>query len=180
VSLLTVGHGTLDGGELVELVKGAGVQLLVDVRRFPGSRRNPTVSRDSLAQLLPAAGIDYRWDERLGGRRSLPDDADGLDAWWQVKQFRAYAAHTRTPEFAAAMSELVAETADRTVTVLCSESVWWRCHRRLIADYLVLVRDVSVDHLMHDGRLVPHTPAPGARIRDDGLLVYDGGQEPLI
>jgi uncharacterized protein (DUF488 family) len=173
VSLLTVGHGTLDGGGLVELVKGAGVQLLVDVRRFPGSRRNPTVSRDSLAQLLPAAGIDYRWDERLGGRRSLPDDADGLDAWWQVKQFRAYAAHTRTPEFAAAMSELVGETADRAVTVLCSESVWWRCHRRLVADVAVLAHATPVSHLMHDGRRTEHQPSAGARLRGDGEVVWD-------
>jgi uncharacterized protein (DUF488 family) len=173
VSLLTVGHGTLDGAELVELLTGAGVELLVDVRRFPGSRRNPTVSRESLARLLPAAGIDYRWDERLGGRRSLPADAEEIDAWWQVKQFRAYAAHTRTPEFAAAMADLVREAADRTVAVLCSESVWWRCHRRLVADVAVLAHATPVSHLMHDGRRTEHQPSAGARLRADASVVWD-------
>jgi uncharacterized protein (DUF488 family) len=176
MTVLTFGHGTASQDRIAELLTAAGVALLVDVRTAPGSRRNPHVARHELERWLPEHGIDYRWDKRLGGFRRPP--ADSPDVFWREEMFRGYAAHMRGAEFGAAIDELLRE--DRRQAVMCSESVWWRCHRRLIADYLVLVRGVSVDHLMHDGRLVPHTPAPGARIRDDGLLVYDGGQEPLI
>ncbi|GAB3986936.1 DUF488 domain-containing protein [Actinoallomurus acanthiterrae] len=176
MTLLTFGHGTASQDRIAELLTDAGVALLVDVRTAPGSRRNPHVARHELERWLPEHGIDYRWDKRLGGFRRSP--ADSPDVFWREEMFRGYAAHMRGAEFGAAIDELLRE--DRRQAVMCSESVWWRCHRRLIADHLVMVRGVPVDHLMHDGRLVPHTPAPGARIRDDGLLVYDGGQEPLI
>jgi uncharacterized protein (DUF488 family) len=176
MAVLTFGHGTAPADRIAELLGTAGVELLVDVRTAPGSRRNPHVSRHELERWLPERGIDYRWEKRLGGFRRPP--ADSPDVYWREEMFRGYAAHMRTAEFGAAIDALLGE--DRRQAVMCSESVWWRCHRRLIADYLVLVRDVPVTHLMHDGRLAPHTPAPGARVREDGLLVYDGGQEPLI
>jgi uncharacterized protein (DUF488 family) len=162
--LLTVGHGPQDRDALGARLSGAGVDLLVDVRRFPGSRNNPDVSREALESWLPALGIGYRWDERLGGRRSLPKGEPVEDGWWTVAQFAAYAAHTRTPEFAAALDEVLDEPG--TVAVMCSESVWWRCHRRLIADVAVLARGVPVQHLMPDGRLSPHRPSEGAVVED--------------
>jgi len=170
--LLTVGHGRLDEAALGSLLRGASVGLLVDVRRFPGSRANPAVGRDALAGWLPEAGVDYRWEERLGGRRLRPTGEDE-DPWWQVDAFRAYAAHTRTDAFGAAMGELLPEVSARRVAVMCSESVWWRCHRRLIADVAVVAHQVDVRHLMHDGRLTEHRPAEGARLRSDGHVVWD-------
>jgi uncharacterized protein (DUF488 family) len=171
--LLTVGHGRLDEERLGSLLRDAAVELLVDVRRFPGSRANPAVSQDALPRWLPEIGVEYRWDERLGGRRRLPEDGDE-DPWWQVDAFRAYAAHTRTGEFRAAMEQLFGEAQTRRIAVMCSESVWWRCHRRVIADVAVLAHGVEVRHLMHDGRLIEHKPSVGARLREDGLLVWDG------
>jgi len=171
--LLTVGHGRLDEEELGSLLRAAAVELLIDVRRFPGSRANPAVSRDALPAWLPGIGIDYRWEERLGGRRKLPA-GDDEDPWWQVDAFRAYAAHTRREEFRAAMGGLLEEVATRRVAVMCSESVWWRCHRRVVADVAVLAHGVDVRHLMHDGRLSEHRPSEGARLRGDGLVVWDG------
>lgn len=88
--------------------------------------------------------------------------------------FRAYAAHTRTAEFGAALDQVLAEVSERPVAVMCSESVWWRCHRRLIADVATLGHDVPVHHLMPDGRLTRHRPADGARIHPDGRLYWDG------
>ena len=170
--LLTVGHGRLDEPSFGGLLRDASVELLVDVRRFPGSRANPAVGRDALPSWLPDVGVDYRWEERLGGRRKLPAD-DTQDPWWQVDAFRGYAAHTRTAEFREALAGVLAETEGRRVAVMCSESVWWRCHRRVIADVAVLVHDVAVRHLMHDGRLTEHSPSQGARLRDDGLVVWD-------
>lgn len=171
-ALLTVGHGRLDEEGLGALLRGASVELLVDVRRFPGSRANPAVSRDALPGWLPGLGIDYRWEERLGGRRRR-DKGDQSDPWWRVEAFAAYAAHTRTPEFRDAMTELLDELAERRVAVMCSESVWWRCHRRVIADVAVVAHGVLVRHLMHDGRLTTHEPSDGARLREDGLVVWD-------
>jgi uncharacterized protein (DUF488 family) len=170
VPLLTVGHGPDDRDRLGARLSGAGITSLVDVRRFPGSRNNADVRREELAEWLPAAGIGYRWEERLGGRRRLPPDEPVADAWWTVAQFAAYAAHTRTPEFGAALDDVLAESAAATVAVMCSESVWWRCHRRLIADVAVLARAVPVEHLMPDGRLAPHRPSAGAVVGDDGQV----------
>ncbi|MGY1774190.1 DUF488 domain-containing protein [Blastococcus sp. SYSU D00813] len=168
-ALLTVGHGPERRDALGARLLAAGVGTVVDVRRFPGSRDNPDVRREALAGWLPAAGIGYRWEERLGGRRRLPG-GPAEDGWWTVAQFAAYAAHTRTPEFAAALDEVLAEAATATVAVMCSESVWWRCHRRLVADVVVLARGRPVQHLMPDGRLAPHRPAEGAVLGADGLV----------
>jgi uncharacterized protein (DUF488 family) len=168
--LLTVGHGPDDRVLLGDRLTTAGIEELVDVRRFPGSRNNPDVGRDSLAEWVPARGIGYRWEERLGGRRRLPAGAPVTDDWWTVAQFAAYAAHTRTPEFAAALGEVLEVASVRRVAVMCSESVWWRCHRRLIADVVVVGRGLPVEHLMPDGRLSAHRPADGA-VRDSGGTV---------
>lgn len=172
--LLTVGHGPDDRVTLGGRLTAAGVDRVVDVRRYPGSARNPDVRREALAEWLPAAGITYRWDERLGGRRRLPDGAPVVDGWWTVAQFAAYAAHTRTPEFAAALDEVLAEAATATIAVMCSESVWWRCHRRLIADVAVLAHGVPVTHLMPDGRSAAHRASAGAVLGPDGLVHWPG------
>ncbi|MBQ0987076.1 DUF488 domain-containing protein [Streptomyces sp. F63] len=170
--LLTFGHGTAGRGRLTELLHGAGVAAVVDVRTAPGSRRNPDAARDALGAWLPGeAGIGYRWERRLGGfRRAAPGSPD---TFWRNASFRGYAGHTRDPDFLAAMEGLLREAAAARTAVMCSESVWWRCHRRLIADFAVLARGVPVLHLAHDGGLTAHPPTPGARLRADGLLVYD-------
>jgi uncharacterized protein (DUF488 family) len=171
MALLTFGHGTAGRDRLTSLLQGAGVTAVVDVRTAPGSRRNPDARREALAQWLPAAGLGYRWDQRLGGfRKPAPDSPD---VFWENASFRGYAGHTREPDFLAAMDELLAQAADDRTAVMCAEAVWWRCHRRLIADFAVLARHATVQHLTHDGRLTDHSPTPGARLREDGLLVYD-------
>lgn len=171
--LLTIGHGTSDRAELEQRFSQAGIATIVDVRRFPGSRRNHEVSREAMEQWVPEAGIRYRWEERLGGRRRVPKEDPDADAWWRVEAFRAYAAYTRTAEFDAAMTELVQRTRDETVAVMCSEFVWWRCHRRLISDVAVLVHDLRVEHVMPDGRRTVHEPSEGARVCGRGLT-YPG------
>ncbi len=175
MTLLTVGHGRLDRASFGELLTGAGVDLLVDVRRFPGSRTNQDTRHEALTGWLPELGIEYRWEERLGGRRHLPAGEPDLDRWWTVPAFRAYAAHTRTTEFGLALAEVISQGESRSVAVMCSESVWWRCHRRLIADVAVLARDCVVRHLMPGGRLAEHRVAEGARLQADGKVVWDAG-----
>ena len=174
MALLTVGHGPQQRADLAARLLGAGIEQLIDVRRFPGSRNNPDVRREALEEWLPDAGIGYRWEDRLGGRRTLPRGEPVADDWWTVTQFAAYAAHTRTPEFTAALDEVLAEASARTVAVMCSESVWWRCHRRLIADVVVLARGLPVHHVLPDGRLAPHRVSEGAVLGDDGLVRWPG------
>lgn len=177
VGLLTVGHGTLAAEDFTALLRGAGVGRLVDVRRFPGSRRHPQHARAALERSLPAAGIRYRWAEALGGRRSPQPGSpnEGL----RNASFRAYADHMRTDAFRAAMAELLAEAAHEATVVLCSESLWWRCHRRLLADHAVLVEGVRVQHLLHRGALVEHVVTDTARRKGDSVR-YVGGQTPAL
>ncbi|WP_448073821.1 DUF488 domain-containing protein [Georgenia yuyongxinii] len=173
--LLTVGHGALDRAALTALLGSAQVGGVVDVRRFPGSRANPDVRRDALQDWLPAAGVAYRWEPRLGGRRHLSREARAAspDSWWQVDAFRAYAAWTRDGEFREALTDLLRQAAEVRTAVMCSESVWWRCHRRLIADVAVLAHGTEVHHLMPDGRLRSHVVADGARLAGAGEVVWD-------
>ena len=135
------------------------------MRRFPGSRRHPHLSREALQEWLP---VGYRWEERLGGRRTLPESSP--DVALRNAAFRGYASWMRGPDFRAALLEVLASPL-RTA-VMCSESVWWRCHRRLVADAAVLLHDVPVEHLMPDGRRTPHPPTDGVRV-DGDTLVYD-------
>ncbi|WP_410539494.1 DUF488 family protein [Streptomyces sp. KL2] len=169
--LYTVGHGTAGRERLAGLLTEAGIGLVVDVRTAPGSRRAPDLARDRLARWLPEHGIAYRWEKPLGGFRRPP--ADSPDVVWRNASFRGYAAHTRDPSFREALEGVLGDAARTATAVMCSESVWWRCHRRLIADAAVLTAGADVLHLMHDGRLTPHGPTPGVRLREDGLLVYD-------
>ncbi len=129
------------------------------------------MNRAALAEWLPAYGVRYRWDKRLGGFRPAP--ADSPDTALRNESFRGYAAWMRGPEFLAAMGELLEGVSTQQTVVMCSESVWWRCHRRLVADFVQLARGVPVEHLMPGGRRTPHQPTDGVRLRPDHLLVYD-------
>ena len=181
--LLTYGHGTETAERTAVILREAGVSSLVDIRTAPGSRRNPQFARAALEEWLPAAGIAYRWEKRLGGfRRPGPDNPDVV---WREDMFRGYAEHMRSPDFLTAIDAVLAEAglveAEKPqLIVMCSESLWWRCHRRLVADFAAVARGIEVSHLMHDGRLEPHRPTQGVRLRDDGLLVYDAGQDQLL
>ena len=176
--LLTYGHATDSSERTVATLRGAAVASVVDIRTAPGSRRNPQFARAAMSEWLPEAGICYRWEKRLGGfRKPGPDNPDVA---WREDMFRGYAEHMRSAGFLDAMDGVLAEAAGRQVAVMCSESLWWRCHRRLVADFVSAARGVDVRHLMHDGRIDEHRPSPGLRLRADGLLVYDAGQATLL
>ncbi len=170
----TIGHGTRSSAELIDTLRGAGIELLVDVRRFPGSRRHPQFARESLERDLPEAGIAYRWEgEALGGRRrSHPRTRHPA---WRVAGFRAYADHMDTAVFRDALRVLEDEVrAGTRLAVMCAETLWTRCHRRLIADALTL-HGFEVTHLLAPGRSEPHRLHEDVRADDDGWPVYDVG-----
>lgn len=172
--LVTVGHGTLEFSELAELVAAAGVTCLVDVRSMPGSRRLPHFGRDEMAARLPAFGVAYDWRPALGGRRRPRTDSRNVA--WRNRSFQAYADYMGTTPFREALDELTSEAASATVAIMCAESLWWRCHRRLIADAAVLLVHSDVCHLFHDGRLWAHRPEASARVDRSGVLIYDAGR----
>ncbi len=176
--VLTVGHSTATSDELAELLTGAGVQLVVDVRSAPGSRRNPQFSRSELESWMPAAGLGYRWEPDLGGFRRKT--ADSPNTALRHPSFRGYADYMATDQFHDALERLIAEDASHeVVAVMCAETLWWRCHRRLIADAATLLFDARVGHLGHDGRISEHRLTEGVRRDGPGRLVYDGGQAAL-
>jgi uncharacterized protein (DUF488 family) len=169
--IFTAGHSTRSLDELLELLGGQGVEALVDVRRYPGSRRHPHFSRDALAAGLAASGIEYVHEPDLGGRRAVRPDSPHTA--WRVEAFRGYADHMETPEFQAALERLIRRGAERPTVILCAEAVPWRCHRRLISDALV-ARGVEVRHILAPGRAEPHELDPNARVLPGGRLLYAG------
>lgn len=175
--LYTIGHGNRSIAELVAPLAEAHIELLVDVRRHPGSRRNPHLSRQRLAEALPREGIAYQWrGEELGGRRREPGDADSRHPAWRNASFRAYAAYMDGPTFQGALDHLVDRAQSQPVAIMCAETLWWRCHRRLIADAATL-RGVEVVHLLGEGRSQPHVLHPNLRADEDNRPVYDVGSD---
>lgn len=175
-TIITVGHGTLGAQAFLDLVREACVDAIVDVRSFPGSRRHPQFGRSEMEVWLPEGGVEYRWERALGGFRKPTPDSPNVAL--RHPSFRGYADYMSRPEFGAGIGQLEEQSRQRpegSLAIMCSESVWWRCHRRLIADHLVLVERINVRHLMHDGRLSPHVPTEEARVDPEGHLVYDVG-----
>ena len=175
--LLTVGHGTLSATELVELLDGAEVTRLVDVRSAPGSRRHPHMARDQMERWLGEADIDYRWEPALGGRRKTL--AGSPNTALRHPSFRGYADHMASPEFTPALDHLLDEASAQTTAGMCAETLWWRCHRRLLADAAVLLRGAEVLHLDHRGQLHEHVLTDGVRVVGEHVQ-YDVGSPPPL
>jgi uncharacterized protein (DUF488 family) len=164
--VFTIGHGTRPADELVKCLLEAGVRTLVDVRRYPGSRRNPQFGREPLATALAAAGIAYRHAAELGGRLS-GEPGEERFACLRVAAFRSYAARMGTEAWQAA---LAVEIAQPDPCLMCAETPWQRCHRRLIAELLVASGHEAV-HLIAPGRNEPHRLYDESEIRDGRLYL---------
>ncbi len=162
--VFTIGHSTRPLSDFLALLRESAIECVVDVRSLPGSRAFPQYDAESLAGALHAAGVDYEHMRDLGGRRgrSLPK-GDRRNAMWRHPSFRHYADYALTPPFAAALAQLETRMARERCVIMCAEAVWWRCHRRIIADHL-LARGHAVYHIMAPGKVVPATLTPGARV----------------
>lgn len=170
--LYTIGHSTHTIAELVALLQQVGVELLVDVRAFPRSRTNPQFNEDTLPGSLAAVGIEYRHLAALGGRRHRSREAlPSSNTLWRNQSFRNYADYAATDAFRAALDELRSLVRQRCCAIMCSEAVWWRCHRRIIADYL-LSEGIQVWHIMGLDNIQAASVTPGARRLADGTLIY--------
>ena len=165
-TLWTIGHSTREWEVFTGMLHEAGIEALVDVRRFAGSRRNPQFSGETMARELPRAGVEYVAMPDLGGRRK--PDPDTRNTAWRNASFRGYADHMQSPEYRAARARLASLAADRPTTVMCAEAVWWQCHRGLISDDFK-ADGWTVIHLMAPGRSEPHPYTSAARIVDGEL-----------
>lgn len=163
----TVGHSTHPLPEFLALLRAHRIEAIADVRRFPGSRRHPQFGSDALAASLAAEGIAYHWFAGLGGRRRPdPDEPEG--SGWRHPAFRAYAQHLRSEEFAQGFDELLHVAQACRTAVMCSELLWWRCHRRLIADALAFC-GWRVVHLLGERETSEHRIAEPAHVTAVGL-----------
>jgi len=171
----TIGHSTHSIEEMAELLRDAGVEIVVDVRKMPRSRANPQFNIDVLPQALEPWGIGYRHLAALGGlrgrERHWPASPNTL---WRNRSFRNYADYALTAAFRLGLVELLELGRRRTCAVMCSEALWWRCHRRIIADYL-LADGAEVFHIMGPGQTTAATPTPGVRRVADGLIYQEPG-----
>ena len=166
MTVFTIGHGTRPAAELVECLREAGADTLVDVRRFPGSRRNPQFNHDALGETLRAAGIRYRHAVELGGRLSGEPGEERFPCI-RVAAFRSYAARMGSAKWQAALAEALAEPAP---CLMCAEAPWQRCHRRLISELLV-ARGHDVVHLIRPGERDPHRLFDDSEVREGKLYL---------
>lgn len=174
VHLWTIGHSTRTLEQFIELLASQQIQALADVRRFPGSRRLPHFNQENLSKSLAEIGIEYVHFPELGGRRkALPNSPNTS---WRNEAFRAYADFMMTPEFRAGIERLLKLAQEKRTAIMCSEAVWWRCHRSLIADYLKAAGH-TVLHIMAANKTDEHPFTSAARIVD-GKLSYGSETEP--
>ena len=168
----TIGHSNRTTDEFIDLLREAGVGMVVDVRKLPGSRAYPHFDGDRLARSLAEVQIGYELISSLGGRRGkVRDVPPETNAAWRNRSFHNYADYALSEEFRNGIEHLVMLGAVRRCAVMCSEAVWWRCHRRIIADHL-LARGHQVFHLMGSGSTQPATPTSGSVFASDGSVTY--------
>jgi hypothetical protein len=166
----TVGHSTRSAEEFNEILRAHNIQVLVDVRTFPGSRRYPQFNKGQLSEALQAIGIEYVHAPKLGGRRRARRDS--VNTAWRNEGFRGYADHMETEEFQKGIEELLELASDKRTTIMCAESLWWRCHRSLIADHLKAT-GIEVIHILNASKTEVHPFTSAARIVN-GKLSYRG------
>ncbi|MFD1882711.1 DUF488 family protein [Paracoccus pacificus] len=174
----TVGHSDRSLQDFIALLRDAGVGFVADIRKMPMSRANPQFNQDVLAAALAAEGIGFEHVARLGGLRGKARDVPfEVNALWRNRSFHNYADYALSPEFREGLDHILQLGAERPLTVMCSEAVWWRCHRRIVADYLIAAEN-PVLHIMAEGRLDPAVLTPGAVIGADGGITYPAALQP--
>jgi uncharacterized protein (DUF488 family) len=177
--VFTIGHSThpLDG--FLGLLAQHRIEALVDIRRFPSSKKFPHFNQKNLAASLQEASIEYHWLEALGGRRHKREsDSISLNEGLENEGFRNYADYMQTEPFRDAVDKLLKISGRKRTALMCAESVYWRCHRRLVSDFL-LAKHVTVQHIFPTGEIRPHQPTPRAKV-EAGIVTYPAEQKSLF
>jgi len=177
-AIFTIGHSNRPLDQFLGLLAQQRIEELVDIRRYPSSRMFPHFNQQSLAAALREDGIEYHWMEALGGRRQKRGDSPSPNEGLQNEGFRNYADYMQTEAFRAAVAKLLEIVGSRRTALMCAESVYWQCHRRLVSDFL-LANGITVQHIFPAGELRPHQATPGARI-EAGQVTYPPEQRSLF
>jgi uncharacterized protein (DUF488 family) len=173
MNLFTIGHSTHSLERFLALLAQHDIEALVDIRRFPGSRKFPQFNHDDLPRALQKAGIAYHWLEALGGRRGKRRyGSSSVNLGLQNTGFRNYADYMLTEEFQEGVAKLLEITRRKRTALMCAEGLFWRCHRRLVSDFLMAKR-ITVQHIMPNGELRSHKLTAGAVI-EAGKVTYPG------
>ncbi len=167
-TIWTIGHSTRPIEEFLSLLAGSHIEVIADVRSFPGSRKYPQYGREALAATLAANAIGYHWLPALGGRRKVSPNSPNIA--WRNASFRAYADYMSTTEFEQGIAQLLEVASKARTAIMCSEALWWRCHRSMIADALC-VRGIEVVHILDAKHSVRHPMTSPARVVR-GVLTY--------
>jgi uncharacterized protein (DUF488 family) len=176
----TIGHSTRGIDELAALLLPNGVQRVIDVRTVPRSRTNPQYNRDTLPEALAAHGLGYEHIAALGGLRGRRADvAPEVNGWWDNASFHNYADYAMTEPFRAGLAHLVEAGRDERCVIMCAEAVWWRCHRRIITDYLLAAGE-AVFHIVSSDVPEPAVTTPEAVAEPGGVLAYPARQRGLL
>ena len=169
LKLYTIGHSNLPIESFVSLLKEFGIDLVADIRRYPSSRKFPHFNRPALFESLASEGIDYLWLEALGGRRHGGKNEKSPNVGLTSPGFRHYADYMATNEFRSAVQKLLSAAAKLRTTIMCAERLYWKCHRRILSDYLVS-KGVEVVHIIGPGEALNHTLSPYAVVVENGVL----------
>lgn len=174
----TIGHSNRSIGEFADLLKEVEIRILADIRTIPRSRTNPRFNRDTLAHSLVGLGISYEHMAALGGLRGKARTlSTEINGFWTNESFHNYADYALSDRFQAGLAHLLEVGTARRCAIMCAEAVWWQCHRRIVADYL-LARGRTVFHIMARGRLEPARLTPGAVLQADGVIHYPEAHSP--
>jgi uncharacterized protein (DUF488 family) len=176
-NIWTIGHSSHSLREFLILLAAHGIEVVADVRRFPGSRKHPHFNQEALAKSLAAAKIGYEYFPELGGRRKPRPDSKNTA--WRNESFRAYADYMETGEFRGGIVRLLSLAEGRRVAVMCSEAVWWRCHRSMIADDLK-AGGIEVLHIMSRTKCEPHPYTSAARLFEGRLTYAEGDPQARL
>ncbi len=178
-TIYTIGHSNRPLEDFIELLTENSIERLVDVRSIPMSRANPQFNKSALTKSLEDSGIEYLHMPELGGRRGKQKNSRlAVNSAWEHSAFRNYADYALTGEFREGLEQLIKLAREKRTAYMCSEAVWWRCHRRIITDYL-LARGWHVKHIMAPGKTTDAEMNEMAVVKDDGSIIYPGEQTEL-
>jgi uncharacterized protein (DUF488 family) len=174
----TIGHSNRSFAEFVELLRGAEIDLVADIRKMPRSRANPQFNEDALPDALAGHDISYEHIAALGGLRGKTRDVSrDVNGFWENASFHRYADYALTSDFQAGLEHLIEQGRKQRCAMMCSEAVWWRCHRRIVADHL-MARGETVYHIMGQGRVELAKVSSGAVTQVGGQVIYPAASRP--
>ncbi len=169
--IFTIGHSNRTWEDFLALVKEFGIETVADIRRYPGSRKWPHFNREAMDGALKTNGINYLWFESLGGRRHGEKNTESKNTGLRSPAFRNYADYMATEGFRGAIGKLLETAAASKTAIMCAEALYWRCHRKLVSDYLTL-HNVEVKHILEQGKLLDHNLTAGAVVTEGCDVIY--------